>query len=101
MDKIGKKEIYEALSHMEMNKEKYEACEFDNFICEYYNIEYTEYEVLTEASQEFNCIADVFDYIDEIVIQRGFKTNDGLVYTKKKKYKPRAPKVHPGQLSLF
>lgn len=88
MEKIGKKEIYE-------------ACEFDNFICEYYNLEYTEYEALTEASHEFNYIVDVFDYIDEIVTQRGFKTDDGLTYKKKKEYKPRAPKVHPGQLSLF
>lgn len=101
MEKIGKKEIYEALANMDMSKDIYEACEFDNFICEYYNLEYTEYEALTEASHEFNYIVDVFDYIDEIVTQRGFKTDDGLTYKRKKEYKPRAPKVHPGQLSLF
>ena len=77
MEKIGKKEIYEALTNMNMSKDSYEACEFDNFICEYYNLEYTEYEALTEASHEFNYIVDVFDYIDEIVTQRGFKTDDG------------------------
>lgn len=101
MEKIGKKEISKALINMNMSKDKYEAYEFDNFICKYYNLEYTEYEALTEASHEFGYISDVYDYIDEIVTQRGFKTDDGLIYKKKKKSKSRVSKVNSGQLRLF
>ena len=102
MDKIGKREIYEALSKMDMCKDKYEAYEFDNFICEYYNLEYTEYETLTEASHEFNYIVDVFDYIDKILKDKGYYSKDGLVYNKRN-YKKRHKKnnIHPKQLSLF
>lgn len=100
MEKIGKKEIYKALQHMNIDKNIYEAYEFDNFICKYYGLEYTEYEKLTEASGDFNYIVDVFEYIDEIMTKRGLKSDDGQTY-KRVIRKPRKPKVHPDQLSLF
>lgn len=102
MEKLGVKEITEAIKNIDFTRDKYEAYEIDILICNYYGVHPYLFNDLTEKSHDFCYIVDVYELIDEEMRKIGFKSNaDMTEYHKIKPRKPRTPKVNPNQLSLF
>jgi hypothetical protein len=80
---LGKKEIKNALQNIELTKKEYQGWEIDNMIIKYYNIpEETLLEEITEPSNEFDNITEVYDFIDYFLEQKGSHTKDFATYRK-------------------
>lgn len=84
MKKIGKNEIREALEHFTFDKKEYHGYELDNFILSYHGFDVSKVllEEPTELSNEFDYITDVYCLIDEIMEQKGYKSDDLELYVK-------------------
>ena len=81
---IGKEEIKKALDNIKFDKEEYQGYEIDYLIMNYYKIPNdTLLEEVTEPSHEFDDITDVYDYIDEIIEEKGYTSTDLVTYIKK------------------
>lgn len=84
---IGEKEIKEALNNYNFTKNKYHGYELDTIILKYNGFD--EKQVLleepTEQSNEFNDIGDVYCLIDEIMEEKGYKSDDFELYIKEEK----------------
>lgn len=80
---LGKKEIKNALQNIELTKKEYQGWEIDNMIMKYYNIpEETLLEEITEPSNEFDNITEVYDFMDYLLEQKGYHTEDFATYVK-------------------
>ena len=81
---IGKNKIKEALNQIELTKDEYHGYEIDNLILKYYNLpEDIMLEDVTEPSHEFDNITEVYDYIDEILISKGYTSTDLETYIRR------------------
>ena len=70
--KIGRKEIRKALDSITLTKKEYQGYEIDTLILQYYNLpEDVMLEDVTESSNEFEDIAVVYDFIDDILREKG------------------------------
>lgn len=84
MIKIGKKEIQEAINNINFDKEMYYACDIDEMIWKYYKLStYDEYTEATQNSHEFCYHCETYEVIDEIMIKKGFKSNDDMTEYRK------------------
>ena len=84
MKKIGKKEIKEAIDNLSFTNEEYQACEIDEMILDYHKIpDIYSLEEPTEESNEFEDISVVYQYIDELMNQKGYISDDLCVYKRK------------------
>lgn len=82
--KIGRKEIAEALNNIELTDEEYQGWEIDTLILKYYNLpEDTMLEDVTEPSNEFENICVVYDFIDDILRNKGYYSTDLATYIKR------------------
>lgn len=84
MKKIGRKEIKEAIDNLSFTKEEYQGWEIDEMILDYHKIP-TIYslEESTEESNEFEDISVVYTYIDELMEQKGYISDDLCIYKRK------------------
>jgi len=81
---IGKNEIQKALSQIKLIKKEYHGYEIDNLILKYYNLpEDVMLEDVTEPSHEFDNITEVYDYIDQILIDKGYTSTDLETYIRR------------------
>ena len=70
--KIGRKEIRKALDSITLTKKEYQGYEIDTLILQYYNLpEDVMLEDVTESSNEFEDISVVYDFIDDILREKG------------------------------
>lgn len=79
---LTKEDIKNAIKNMTLDKDEYEAFEIDNKICEYYELDCNMFDELTEKSNQFNCISDVYELIDDLLRERGYTSNDMYLYKK-------------------
>lgn len=78
---IGRKEIKEALNNIQFTKKEYQGYEIDYLILQYYNIsEDTMLEEVTEPTNEFDNICEVYEYIDDIMQEKGYYSTDLATY---------------------
>lgn len=81
--KVGKKEIKNALQNIKLTKKEYQSWKIDNMIMKYYNIpEETLLEDITEPSNEFEDINDVYEYIDKVMKEKGYIFDEIDTYVK-------------------
>lgn len=81
---LTKEDIKNAIKNMTLDKDEYEAFEIDNKICEYYELDCNMFGELTENSNQFNCISDVYELIDDLLRERGYTSDDMYLYKKEK-----------------
>ena len=78
---IGRKEIKEALNNTQFTKKIYQGYEIDYLILQYYNISKdTMLEKVTEPTNEFDNICEVYEYIDDIMQEKGYYSTDLATY---------------------
>jgi hypothetical protein len=78
---IGRKEIKEALNNIQFTKKEYQVYEIDYLILQYYNISKdTMLEDVTEPTNEFDNICEVYEYIDDIMQEKGYYSTDLATY---------------------
>ena len=83
MKTLGRKEIKEAINNLAFTKEKYRGWEIDEMILKYHKIpNIYSLEEPTEESREFENISVVYDYIDELMKQKGYISDDLSLYKK-------------------
>ncbi len=81
---LKKNDIKKAIRNMVLDKEEYEAWEIDNKICNYYELDNEMFEELTENSHQFEYISDVYELIDDLMIERGYSSENMCLYKKVK-----------------
>lgn len=80
---IGRKEIRKALDNIQFDKNEYQGYEIDVLIMRYYELpDDIMLEEVTEPSNEFDNICEVYEYIDEIMEEKGYVSTDLATYIK-------------------
>ena len=84
MESIGREKIKMALDNMTLDKEEYMAWEIDRMILNYHKIpKNVLLEDITESSNEFSNISEVYEYIDDLLNEKGYFTDDLSLYIKR------------------